>query len=111
MASVLADSDREEVMKKGQRIGREVERLLAGRRTVRVDVTLTGLSAENWQGLEARAKKLSLVPGELLALLIRLGYASLAADLDLRIEEQEAKGITVAEPSPKVRSKSDRIVG
>jgi len=79
------------------RLKREVDKLLAGRRTCKVEAELHGLAAENWMSLLDQAKALGIPSGGLLALSIRQSFTPLSQALAKQIQAERAGAEGVAE--------------
>jgi|GEM_PF-4692428 len=72
--------------KRGTRVATALDNMLAGRQRRKILVQVSGRAAEQWQDLVQKGAALDLTADDVAALLLNLGYAAFAKELDAKAD-------------------------
>lgn len=72
--------------KRGTRVATALDNMLAGRQRRKIVVQVSGRAAEQWQDLVQKGAALDLTADDVAALLLNLGYAAFAKELDAKAD-------------------------
>lgn len=76
--------------KKTTRATAALDRLMAGRKRLKITTQVSGLAAEQWDCLLGMGKAIGISADEVMALLLHLGFNALHTELDGRPKASQA---------------------